>query len=173
MEKDEFSKKKEKIKELMQVPSVGELTARALLSEGFGSLQELREVESEKLESIDHIGEDRAEKIYKELQGDGDEGKKIIEEFECPNCSNFISVDEDECGECGENVETKGGVVLPDQGILEEPKKKLAEVERDIWDDGDDPRPWFIRGSILESMGAKQRALDAYDKVIELDPLYE
>ncbi len=163
----------EKIKEFMRFPSIGELTARVLISEGVESVPELKKLKLDELKSIDHIGEKRAERIYKDIQGEGEEGKELIKEFECPNCSNFLSVDEDECQECNTVLKIEGGVVLPDKGILENPKETLADSERKKLDDESDPGPWFICGSILERMGAKQKALEAYDRVIELDPLYE
>ncbi len=173
MENNESSIDKEKMNELVQVPSIGRLTARALISDGFKSITDLEEADLEELKGIPHLGEKKAERIYEDLHGEEEEKEEIENEFECPHCSNFISIEEKRCGECKEPVRIRGGVVLPDRGILESPKRILAETDKKIMDGGKDPNLWFIRGSILESMGANEQALDAYDKVIELDPLFE
>ncbi len=173
MKNNESSTDTESINDLVQVPSIGRLTARALISNGFKSITDIQEADLEELKNIPHIGEKKAEMIYQDLHGDEGEKEEIENEFECPYCSNFISIEEKKCRECGESVRISGGVVLPDRGILENPKRILSETDKNILDGGKDPNLWFIRGSILESMGANEQAVEAYDKVIELDPLFE
>ncbi|MBS3817207.1 MAG: hypothetical protein KGY76_06560 [Candidatus Thermoplasmatota archaeon] len=176
MEENGTPSKSDKIEQLSKVPSIGKLTARALLDEGFESIDDLKEAELDDIRAVEHIGEERATDIYMEVQkdriGESDQ-KDIIDEIECPSCSKFVNLKEGECQECGENIEVEDSIVLPEEGIVEDPKKTLARVEEKIWDDEENPKSWFIRGSILNSMGAKEKALEAFNRVIELDPLFE
>ncbi len=177
MEKDEKSseekkRKEEKIEELMQVPSIGELTARILIDNGIDSISDLKELGLGDYIMIPRIGEKRSKQIFEEVNDDK-EGKEITEEFECPMCGNLTSVEKDECEECGNEISTEGGIFLPGGRLLEDPKSTLAEYERKIMDGEDTAETWFGRGTILDNMDDKREALRSFNKVIELDPLFK
>ncbi|MEF8835083.1 MAG: helix-hairpin-helix domain-containing protein [Candidatus Thermoplasmatota archaeon] len=162
--------------DLTSIPSVGNLTARALIDAEYDSISKLKEADVENLSSLDHIGKKLAKKILEEVNessSDQEIDENISSEFRCPVCNSFTWSEGDECRECEEPIEFISSVVLPEEGIIEEPRKTLAEVEKKILNDGGDAESWFIRGSILESMGANRKALESYDRVIELDPLYD
>lgn len=176
MEKEEDSPKDGSLQDLKRLFSIGNLTARALLEEGFSSISELEEAELEDLRSIEYIGDNLAEKILEELKNEdlADKGEvKDKLELRCPICQNFTKVEEDKCRECEEAIESTSRVVVPDQGLIENPLETLASIEEEILFDGEDAESWFTRGSILESMGANRQALESYDRVIELDPLFD
>ncbi len=163
-----------KYRELKRIPSIGELTARALAKEGFESITELKQAELEDIRSIEYVGDDLAKSIINELKDENleDSAEEKLE-VRCPICEKFTWTKGDRCRECEESLKSTSRVVVPDKGLIEKPLKTLASVEEKILYDGEDPESWFIRGSILESMGANRKALESYDRVIELDPLFD
>lgn len=175
MQEEEETSEDEAFKDLTKIPSIGNLTARALIGSDYASISKLREADEDELASIDHIGEKLAERILEDLEEDSfkDEEENNIFEIRCPACDNFTFIEEDKCQECDETIESSSSVVLPEKGIIENPKKTLTEVEEEILNNGKDAESWFIRGSILESMGANRKALESFDRVIELDPLFD
>jgi len=177
MQDEDNTSENENLKDLKSVPSIGNLTALTLIEAGYDSISKLKKADVNDLASIDHIGENLAIKIIKEIKKerleDQKEEGKISFEFRCPVCDRFTWSEGDNCRECEEPIDFYSSVVLPERGIIEDPKKTLAEVEEKILNDGGDAESWFIRGSILESMGANRKALESYDKVIELDPLFD
>ncbi len=176
MKEGKSNSKEEITRNLTNIPSIGNLTAKALIKANFDSISKLKKAEVEDLTSIEHIGENLARKILEEVS-DSFNTEEIEEkttlEIRCPICDRFTRYEKDECAECEEHIELFSKVVLPDRGIIEDPKKTLAEVEDNILEDGGDAESWFIRGSILESMGANRKALESLDRVIELDPLFD
>ncbi len=177
MAKNDNSSRENAIKDLISVPSIGKLTARILVESDYDSLSKLKEAELADLKNIIHIGEKKAEDIFHELKEESYEKEEreeeILDEFRCPECDSLIGVEEESCPECDEDIEIRGGVIVPEHGMIEEPKKKLAEVEERLWDGDEDAETWFIRGAILDSMGADQEALESYNRVIELDPFFD
>ncbi|MFW5946449.1 MAG: helix-hairpin-helix domain-containing protein [Candidatus Natronoplasma sp.] len=169
--------KEESLKDLTSIPSIGNLTALALIDSNYDSISKLKDADTEDLTSIDHIGENLANKIIEEIKegsfDEKEEEKNTTLEFRCPVCERFTGLEDDECQECEEPVEIFSSVVLPDRGIIENPKETLAKVEEKILDNGGDAENWFIRGSIMECMGANRKALESFDRVIELDPLFD
>ncbi len=174
MAKDKESSREEDLENLIQIPSIGRLTARVLLESGYDSISKLKSANIEDLKSIPHIGEKKAEKIIKGAQEEKAEESEesITHELKCPTCDNTVGVDMDECPECDNKLEIRGGVILPEHGLVEDPKKTLAEVEEKLWDGNEDAEAWYMRGAIVESMGAHREALKSYDRVIELDPFF-
>jgi len=177
MQDKENTSENENLKDLKSVPSIGNLSARSLIQAGYDSISKLKKADVEDLASIDNIGENLASKIIKEIEKSslsGQEAKENVTfEFRCPVCERFTWSEGKNCRECEEPIDFYSSVVLPERGIIEDPKKTLAEVEEKILNDGGDAESWFIRGSILESMGAYHKALESFDKVIELDPLFD
>lgn len=174
MEKKERPQIDDEIKEFLRIPSIGELSARALLGEGFESISQLKDAGLESIRAVEHIGARHASDIYMEIQKDKiKEEPTRTNEFECPGCSRFVRMEDKKCSECGRDLELESKVILPERGEIGNIKETLVEVEQKIWKDEEEAEPWFVRGAILESIGAKEKALEAYDKVIELDPLYE
>lgn len=177
MQQDENIPKKKTFKDLTTIPSIGNLTARTLISAGYDSTSKLKKSDVEELASIEKIGERLAKRIIQDIKkgATSDEKKKENTNFEirCPVCDKFTWVEDDKCRECEEPIEFFSSVILPEKGIIEDPKKTLAQVEEKILDEGGDAESWFIKGSILESMGANRKALESFDKVIELDPLFD
>jgi len=177
MQNENNTSKDENLKDLKSVPSIGNLTARSLIEAGYDSISKLKKADVEDLASIDHIGENLANIIIKEINKESledlKEEEKISFEFRCPVCDRFTWSEGANCQECEEPIDFYSSVVLPEKGIIEDPKKTLAEVEEKILNDGGDAESWFIRGSILESMGAYHKALESFDRVIELDPLFD
>jgi len=177
MPNEESASKEEILKDLKNIPSIGNLTARSLIEADYDSISKLKEADVEDLTSIDYIGENLANKIVEEIKkgslDDQEKEENITLEFRCPVCNRFTWSEGDKCQECEEPVKLFSSVVLPEKGIIKDPKKTLAEVEDKILNDGGDAESWFIRGSILESMGANRKALESFDRVIELDPLFD
>jgi len=169
--------KEESQKDLTGIPSIGNLTALALIDANYDSISKLKDADVEDLTSIEHVGENLAKKIIEDIEEgnfEDKQGEKNTElEFRCPVCDRFTGLKDDECQECEEPVEIFSSVVLPDRGIIENPKETLARVEEKILDNGGDAESWFIRGSIMECMGANRKALKSFDRVIELDPLFD
>lgn len=166
-----------KIEDLTKIPSIGKLTARTLLDSGFSSISNLKNASEEDLNSLEGLGKNLAKDILKDLEDEAlktDEKKeKESLEIRCPVCERIIKSDAKECQECEEDINITSEIIIPEKGMIENPRERLAEVEERIWDNGDDPEIWFIRASILESMNANRKALESYDKVIELDPLFD
>lgn len=176
MEKEDDSPEDGSLQDLKRLFSIGNMTARALVEEGFSSISELEEAELEDLRSIEYIGDNLAEKILEELKNEDLADKGEVEdklELRCPICQNFTKVEEDKCRECEEAIESTSRVVVPDKGFIENPLETLASIEEKILFDSEDAESWFTRGSILESMGANRQALESFDRVIELDPLFD
>lgn len=161
------------IKNLKEIPYIGELTARVLVKNGYDSLSKIEDADLEELIQIDSIGEDKANRILEEIKGEKEDSKNITSEFFCPTCRSIIELDMDICEECDEEFKIEGAVILPDVGLVDEPKKLLASSERDIMDGKESSEVWYGRGAVLESMGFKWEALRSYNKVIEHDPLYD
>ncbi len=174
MEKKESSYDKKKIQDLTKLASIGNLTARALIDLGYDSLTDLKNTDIDDLTSIEGIGDKLSEDIIKDLESE--EYKKDEEtnlEFHCPVCKKIIKSDSEKCQECEEDIRLISEIILPDRGVIENPRKTLAEIEENLKDDEKDVESWFIRGSILEGMGANRKALNSFDRVIELDPLFD
>jgi len=162
------------LEDLISIPSIGNLTARALYNSGYRSISKLKNAELEDIKSIDHIGKNLAEDILKEIDDEASRDEIVDKkEFRCPVCNKFTRVKDEKCKECDEPLEATSRVVVPNRGLIEEPLRTLASVEEKILFDEEDPESWFIRGSILESMGANRKALESFDRVIELDPLFD
>ncbi|MBS3781402.1 MAG: hypothetical protein KGY68_02200 [Candidatus Thermoplasmatota archaeon] len=177
MQNEENPSQEQNIKDLKRIPSIGNLTVQVLIDAGFDSVSKLKKADLDDLASIDHIGENLARNILKEVRkgslSDHEKKETRTLEFRCPVCDRFTLAEEDKCRECKEPIELISGVILPDRGMIEDPKKTLAKVEENILKDGGDAESWFIRGSILESIGANRKALESFDRVIELDPLFD
>lgn len=172
---DEDGLREQSIEELKQIPSIGELTSRKLVEKGIETVSQLKELEVDDLKVIRGVGEKRAERIIQELHEKGgvDDSGRIEEEFECPKCGRYLSVKSDRCEECGETIDVEEPIFLPDREPIKDPKYTLAEFEKMIMDGDESAETWFGRGVILDKLGAKREALRSYDKVIELDPLFE
>ncbi len=159
--------------EIFSVPSIGELTLRLLIKEGYDSLDKLKSASSEDIYRIDHIGEIQAHRIKIEIE----EGQKRFEnkkEIKCPNCGNFVFISKQSCSECGKGfTSVDQEIILPGGKIVEDPLRELANIEEKLMDGEEDEDVWYGKGAILESMGALEKAYEAYDKVIEFDPLYD
>ncbi|MFP4141856.1 MAG: hypothetical protein ACLFSM_03260 [Thermoplasmata archaeon] len=177
MENEKNSSDNESLQNLKRLASVGNLTARALKEAGFDSVSELEKTGSEELQSIEHIGVNLAENILEDVKHENleevEDGAREKLEMRCPVCENFTKVEENSCKECEESIEPTSRVVVPDKGFIENPIETLAAIEEKILFDEEDAESWFIRGSILESIGANRKALESFDRVIELDPLFD
>jgi len=162
------------IEELMKVPSIGELTARILIENGFTSISKLEGADKDDLVEIDEIGEDKAVKILEEIGEEREGSKEVSSEIFCVTCRTIVDIDKDDtCKECGEEFRIEGTVILPGKGVIDDPKKSLAEFEKELLDGKETPDVWYGRGAVLDSMGFKWEALKSYNKVIEHDPLYD
>ncbi|MFW6196278.1 MAG: helix-hairpin-helix domain-containing protein [Thermoplasmatota archaeon] len=161
------------IKEVMEISSVGELTARILIKNGFDSISKLENTEIEDLIKIDEIGKDKAQKILEGIKEEQKESKELTAEIFCVTCRSIVDIDKEECVECGAEFNVQGPVILPEIGVVDEPKKLLSKFEKDLMDGKETPETWYGRGAILDSMNYKWEALNSYNKVIELDPLYD
>lgn len=161
------------LKELMGIPSIGELTARILVENGYDSISKLEDADSEDLSQIEEIGKAKADRIMDDIKGEEDLSEIMKDEFFCVTCRAINEIDSSECEECGEEFNIEGAVILPDQGVIDNPKELLAKFEKDLMDGMESPDVWYGRGAILDSMGFKWEALRSYNKVIEHDPLYD
>ncbi len=162
------------IEELMKVPSIGELTARVLIENGFDSISKLESADKDDLVKIDEIGEDKAVNILEEIGEEREGSKEVSSEIFCVTCRTIVDIDKDDtCKECGEDFRIEGTVILPGKGVIDDPKKSLAEFEKELLDGKESPDVWYGRGAVLDSMGFKWEALKSYNKVIEHDPLYD
>ncbi|MGM0405879.1 MAG: helix-hairpin-helix domain-containing protein [Thermoplasmatota archaeon] len=156
------------LEELKQISQVGELKARVLFREGYRNIDDLEETSVEELSKIDEIGERNAEMI---LGKEGSKEGEIKSEIFCPDCGVVVYIDDSECLECSHSLELQGKVFHHD-GEIEEPLKTLAEYDVRIMDGEEDPEIFYGKATILEKLGALEKALQLYDKVIELDPLF-
>ncbi|MFW6142150.1 MAG: helix-hairpin-helix domain-containing protein [Candidatus Saliniplasma sp.] len=156
------------IDELKEIPGVGELESRVLFDHGYRTIEDINNSSFEELSEIEEIGGSNAKDILEGLEsGEG----RTKEEIFCPGCGVIVHIDEDECPECGHSLKIQGKVFHHD-GEIERPLETLAEYEKEILDDGGKPEPYYGKASILEKMGELEKALELYDKVIELDPLF-
>ncbi len=172
-ENNDFVKSK-KIAELMTVPSIGELTARLLIKNGFSDLGSLNDSDEKELSELEGLGEKKIKDIKEELLGSRTEARDISEEIRCPECRVILSISTNICPECETRFsDMEEQVFLPGGVVLEKPLKKLAQYEIEIMEGNSDEDIWFGRAAILESIGAYEAAYESYDKVIEYDPLYE
>lgn len=164
----------EKIKkELLSIPSVGELTVRSLIRAGYDSIDKLRNTTVEDLYSLDNIGEIQAQRIKQEIE-ERLGVDKDTKEVNCPNCGVYVLISNNSCSECGTNlIISDHEVVLPDGTIVDDPLSTLADIDAKFMDGEEDEDLWYSKGAILEAMGALEKAYEAYDKVIEFDPLYD
>ena len=160
--------KQKDLEELKQISQVGELKARVLFREGYRNIDDLEETSVEELSKIKEIGERNAEMI---LEGEESEEGESKSEIFCPDCGVVVYIDDSECVECSQSLELQGKVFHHD-GEIEEPLKTLAEYEKRIMDVEEDPEIYYGKATILEKLGALEKALQLYDKVIELDPLF-
>ncbi len=160
---------KEKINALKKIPSVGDLKARILWREGYRDKGKLLDADIDDLKEISEIGERNAKDIV-EKKDPADEG--IKEEIFCPECGVVVYIDEDNCSDCGQSILVEGKV-FHSEGEIEDPLKTLAEYEKRIMDGEEDPELYYCKAAIIEKMGIPRRALELYDRVIELDPLYD
>ncbi len=174
MEGNIIERDEDGIKELMSVPSVGYLTACSLYDNGYEDLSQLEGVSTEELESIESIGNALAQRILQDIE-DGNLGSgEFIEEIKCPECKNIIDSSREACYECGKAFTFDDtGIILPEGEIVKKPMEKLNELEKKIIDGRDDEKVWYAKAAIYESMDSLRAAYDAYDKVIEFNPLYD
>lgn len=161
------------VDEISSLPSVGELTVRVLLKEGYDSLEKIKVASVEELGALEHIGEVKALRIKREID-EGDRLVKVKKEVLCPDCNVAIPVSNDSCEECGTSISSLGeDVILPGGDLLDDPLNTLADIEERLMDGEEDEDLWYSKAAILESMGALEKAYECYDRVIELDPLYD
>ena len=164
-----MSYNKEELDELKKIYSIGDLKARVLYREGYRTIEDVKQSDIEELSKIDEIGERNAEEI---LEGGESKGRERKNEILCPNCGVIVYIDDSECPECSQSLELQGKVFHHD-GEIENPLETLAEYEKKIMDGEEDPEIYYGKATILEKLGALEKALQLYDKVIELDPLFE
>ncbi|MFO8110076.1 MAG: hypothetical protein R6U17_06105, partial [Thermoplasmata archaeon] len=159
---------------LMTVPSIGELTARVLVKEGYEDIKSLEDAGAERITKLECIDEEKVKKIFNEIRGVMDGSIDIVSEFICPKCGVIVMLSLDVCPECGADFASmEEQVFLPGGILLDDPLETLAEYDVKIADGKDDEDVWFGRACILESMGAYEAAYESYDNVIEFDPLYD
>lgn len=161
------------IASLMTVPSIGELTARALIKGGFNDIGSIEEAGFEKISKLEGMGENKAKGILDEIRGIIPGSADVSAEFICPGCGAILSLNSEMCPECDASYSTEEEVFLPGGILLDDPLETLSEYDVKITDGEDDEDVWFGRGAILECMGAYEAAYESFDMVIEFDPLYD
>ncbi|MFO7991936.1 MAG: helix-hairpin-helix domain-containing protein [Thermoplasmata archaeon] len=162
------------IKELMSVPSVGYLTACTLFDNGYEDISQLEDISAEELESIPAIGSALAQRIYQDLDSGNFGSEGFIKEIKCPECKNIIDSSREACYECGKAFTFDDtGIILPEGEIINKPMEKLCELDKKVMNGEDDEKVWYAKAAIYESMDSFDAAYEAYDKVIEFDPLYD
>ena len=158
------------IEELKRITSIGELTARILIDNDLKSVEDIKEKDPDSLTELEHLGWDKSNKIIREIN-EGLEFVEVDDEILCPDCSTVVNISDEKCPECNRDLSLKGSVFLS-EGVLNDPLSELAKVEIKIMEGVTSPELWYKKGAIFEALKAYQSALDSYDKVIELDPLY-
>ncbi len=154
---------------LRDIPPIGDLKCRVLLREGYKDRDDLKNADFEDLLEICEIGKRNASEILEGI--DSQEGYDREEIF-CPACGVILYADEESCPECEQSIKIQGKV-FHSEGEIEEPLKALIEYEKRIIKGEENPELYYSKAAIIEKMGALNRALELYDKVIELDPLYD
>lgn len=156
---------------LMTVPSIGELTARVLVNQGFKDLEHIEKAGMGGILNIRGMGEKKARDIMDEIRGTRGYTAMVVSEFFCPYCEKIVTISSEICHECGRRY-TDGDewVFLPDGGVLDEPLEALAEMDMKIAEGRDNEGVWYVRGCIQESMGAFESANECYDRVVEMNP---
>ncbi|MFW6041275.1 MAG: helix-hairpin-helix domain-containing protein, partial [Thermoplasmatota archaeon] len=170
MEYSEIKYDIETLKNLQKIPYVGDLTARVLIDNGFKSTDDLETIKVEELAQIKHIGLEKAREILRSLKEKIEDD--IRDEIFCPECEKIVSIPVERCPECRYDLRIKNQIFLK-EGTIENPHSSLAEYEKKIMDGIETPKIWYNKGAILEGMNSYEKALNAYNRVIELDPLYD
>lgn len=163
----------EEIKELVKLPGVGNLKAKALYEAGFTDLGKLKAASVKQLMNVPGIGKRSAASIKRALQISDIDGLRktrlsaddIEAEQACPICGTILSIFETSCFECGkefQNAKVEGSE-----------EKALAHYERMIELDTKNTDLWYARGSMLAKMGRNDEAIKSYEMATEIDPKYD
>jgi len=163
----------EEIKELVKLPGVGNLKAKALYEAGFTDLGKLKAASVKELMSIPGIGKRSAASIKRAMQISDIDGLRkaqltdqdVEAEQACPICGTILSIFETSCFECGkefQNARVEGGE-----------EKALAHYERMIELDPRNAELWYARGSTLAKMERNDEAIKSYEMAVEIDPKHD
>ncbi|MDG6220253.1 MAG: helix-hairpin-helix domain-containing protein [Candidatus Thermoplasmatota archaeon] len=166
----------ESIQNLMKIPGVGQLKAKALYSAGFHTLFQISSASVEDLAMVPKIGKTAAQKIKKELEKEDIkalEAKEIEmtlvdEEVECPICATILSVYDTQCYECGMDFHEK-----KDDATNAEDLKALAVYDRKLKSNPNDADILFAKAATLARMDRHQEAIASYSRVQEIDPDFD
>ncbi|MFO8109223.1 MAG: hypothetical protein R6U17_01675 [Thermoplasmata archaeon] len=172
MKKDAIDENIDAIAALMEVPSIGELTARVLVKEGCTDIKSLEEGGIEEIKKLKMIGDKKCKRIFDEIRGLAESPREVRKELMCPGCSNIVALSYGNCPECGKHFfPMREQFFLPGGILITDPLKILAEYDMKVIEGEDDI--WYNRGLILEFLGANEGAEECYDKVVEFNPHHE
>ncbi len=172
MEGTEQERQAAEIKKLTKIPNIGFLRAKALYEAGFSSIEDLASANEEDLAAVSGIGKKTAKRIKNTLKSVGTEKLEdaileedlIEEEFDCPMCGTILSAYEAECYECG----------TPLKKVTDGTKEKaLAVYNRKLKIHPRDAEVWYARAILLSELGNLEQAINSFEKVIEVDALFE
>ncbi|MEW5936797.1 MAG: zinc ribbon domain-containing protein [Candidatus Thermoplasmatota archaeon] len=163
----------EDIQDLVKVPGIGPLKARALYEAGYTDLRKLKAATVKELMMVRGIGRRGAALIKRAVHiSDLDRLREAVlteadveAEQACPICGTILSIYESSCFECGKELGTRAV-----EGAEE---NALTHYDHMLEIDPENTEMWYARGSTLARIGRDEEAIQSFERAVEMDPRYD